>query len=278
MKRIILISLLLCILCAGTASAYQLYLTCPASVQAGQTLKCTVDSNFPAGTSFDLVFYQAMYTATELDHQSVTIQENHATQYKLFDTRGLKGGQYKMEIQFNSADESKLSSDSTTSQLVKLIDRSGEITLTAPTTQPLDDALHIDGSIAKKGNDGVEIEVKGQNTGRVFGPQYIPTTNDIKSGAGMFSRKVTVTEPDNYDVSFSDVNGFIGIVTFEVVSPVPIQTPTPVFTTIVRTTRPTLTTPPTPSPTPTQSPLTEIIVIGALGITGLMYSRIPKKP
>jgi len=178
MKKIILISLLLCILCAGTASAYQLYLTCPASVQAGQTLECTVDSNFPAGTSFDLVLYQMMYTPTVLARQSVTIQENHATQYKLFDTSNLKGGQYKMECQLTSADESKLSSDSVTSQLVQIIDRSSEITITSPTTQPLNDALQINGSIAKKGNDGVEIEVRGHYTGRVFGPQYIPTTND----------------------------------------------------------------------------------------------------
>ena len=37
----------------------------------------------------------------------------------------------------------------------------------------------------------------------------------------MFTRKVTVTESDSYDVYFSDVNGFIGVVRFEVVSPVP---------------------------------------------------------
>jgi hypothetical protein len=275
MKKLFLIALVLCMFCAGTASAYGLYLTCPASVQAGQTLKCTIDSDLPAGTSFNLVFYQSLYTATELDRQPVTIQKDQATQYKLFDTRGYKGGQYKIEIQIDSGYLGDLRSDSVTSQLVTLIDRSGEITITSPTTQMLADALQIDGSIIKKGSDGVEIEVKGQNTGRVFNPQYIPTTKDMKSGAGIFTRKVTVTEADSYDVYFSDPDGLIGIVTFEVVTPAP----TPIPTTIVQTTRTTIqTTPPTPSPTPTKSPLAEVVVIGALGITGVLFSRLPKKP
>jgi len=274
MKKIILIILLISLVCAGTASAYDLNLSCPDSVQAGLTLKCSIDSNLPAGSSFNLLFYQSMYTATELDRLPVTIQENHATQYKLFDTRGLKGGQYKVEIQ--GIDESRLQSDSVTSRLVKIIDRSDEITLTAPTTQNLADALQVAGSIAKKGKDGVEIEVRGQNIGTVYYPQYIPTTNDIRSGAGVFNQKVTVTRPDDYDVYFRDSNGLIGIVTFTVVAPAPTQVPTAISTTVVRTTKPTLT--PTPSPTPTKSPLGEIVAISALGITGILIARMPKKP
>jgi hypothetical protein len=274
MKKIVLIILLLSLLCAGTASAYYLNLSCPDSLQAGLTLKCSVDSTLPAGTSFNLVFYQSMYTATPLDSLPVTIQENHATQYKLFDTRGLKGGQYKVEIQ--GIDESRLSSDSFSSRLVKLIDRSDEITLTSPTTQNLADALQIAGSIAKKGNEGVEIEVRGQNVGTVYYPQYIPTTNDIRSGAGVFNRKVTVTRPDDYDVYFRDSNGLIGIETFTVIAPAPTQVPTTVSTTVVRTTKPPIM--PTPSPTPTKSPMGEIVLIGALGITGILIARVPKKP
>jgi len=169
-----------------------------------------------------------------------------------------------------------LSSDSFSSRLVKLIDRSGEITLTAPTTQNLEDALQIAGSIDKKGNDGVEIEVRGQNVGTVYYPQYIPTKNDIRSGAGVFNQKVTVTRPDDYDVYFRDSNGLIGIETFTVVAPIPTQVPTTVSTTVVRTTRTTLTTP-TPSPTPTKSPLGEIVMIGALGVAGVLIVRKQNK-
>ena len=274
MKKIVLLVLLLSLLCAGTASAYYLNLSCPDSLQAGLTLKCSIDSNLPAGSSFDLVFYQSMYTSTEIDRIPVTIQNNQGPQYKAFITKGLKGGQYKVELQ--GVDESRLSSDSFSSRLVKLIDRSGEITLTAPTTQNLEDALQIAGSIDKKGNDGVEIEVRGQNVGTVYYPQYIPTKNDIRSGAGVFNQKVTVTRPDDYDVYFRDSNGLIGIETFTVVAPIPTQVPTTVSTTVVRTTRTTLTTP-TPSPTPTKSPLGEIVMIGALGVAGVLIVRKQNK-
>ncbi len=174
MKKIILIAF--CLMCiVGTASAYQLYLSCPESVQVGLPLKCSIDSNFPAGTTFDVVIYQSGYTATPIKRQSVTIQENHATQYSILDTKGLPGGQYKVEIQFIGPDEGRLSSDSVTLQLPVLIDRSGDITITSPMTQTLDEALRIEGYITKIGNDGVQIEVRGPD-GRIFGPQWIGTT------------------------------------------------------------------------------------------------------
>ena len=45
-------------------------------------------------------------------------------------------------------------------QLPILIDRSNEITITSPMTQALVDALRIEGSITKIGNEGVQIEVR----------------------------------------------------------------------------------------------------------------------
>src|SRR5512137_1007955 len=210
MKRILLIVLfLLCI--AGTASAYQFYLSCPESVQVGLPLKCSIDSNLPAGTTFDLAFYQSGYTATPISRQSVTIQDTQATQYKLFDTKGLPGGQYKLEAQFRGNDEASLSSDSKTWQLPVLIDRSGEITITSPMTQNVDEALRIEGYIAKIGNDGVEIAVRGPN-GAIFGPQWIGTKLNVQSGAGVFTQFVPVTAPGEYDVTFKDTKGFIGVV------------------------------------------------------------------
>ena len=120
---IILIELsLMCIV--GSASAYQLYLFCPGSVQVNTPLKCSVDSNFPAGTTFDVVMYPPGYTTTPLHSQTVTIQKNHATQYQIFDTSGLSGGQYRVEIQFIGPDEDRLSSDSVTLQLPRLIESS----------------------------------------------------------------------------------------------------------------------------------------------------------
>ena len=274
MKRILLIAL--CMMCIiGTASAYTLTLDCPDSVQVGIPLKCSIDSDFPAGTTFDIVFYQSGYTATAISRQSVTIQDNHATQYKLFDTRGLPGGQYKVEAQFRGNDEASLSSDSKTWQLPVLIDRSGEITITSPMTQNMDEALRIEGYIAKIGNDGVEIAVRGPD-GVIFGPQWIGTKINMQSGAGVFTQYVAVIVPGEYDVTFKDAKGYIGVVTFKVSAPVT-TTPTSLpATTHVITTRPP-TTVPTTMPTTKPSPLSPVPLVAALGLIGVLSVILAKK-
>jgi hypothetical protein len=276
MKRIIL--LILCLMCiAGTASAYQLYLKCPSDkqsvdasseLQVGLPLKCSIDSNFPAGTTFNIAFYQSGYTATKIVDQPVTIQADHNTLYKLIDTKGLPGGSYKVEIQFIGADEPRLSSDSNTLQLVKLIDRSGDIEITSPASQTTDDALRIEGSISKEGSDGVQIEVRGPD-GKIFGPQYIGTTNDIKNGAGIFTKKVMVTSPGSYDVDFTDAKGYIGTKTFTVTAPATPTTAIPTTTAVVVKTTKVVTTAPTPWPT-TQSPLSPLTILFATGMAGML--------
>ncbi|HSQ93379.1 MAG TPA: hypothetical protein VLL74_03705, partial [Methanoregula sp.] len=213
MKRILLIALCLAGM-AGAASAYGLYLDCPQSIQAGLPLKCSIDSDLPAGYTLDLVLYRSQYTATELARHSVTIQEDKNTQYRLFETQGLPGGTYKVEMQLKTTGgESSLRSDSVTYKIVQILDRSSEITITAPETQTLDEALRIEGSIDKLSNEGVQIEVRGPE-GRIFGPQYIGTKADIRNDAGIFTYRVTVTSPGTYEVSFSDPKGFIGIKEF----------------------------------------------------------------
>ena len=275
MKKFILLLVGLMLL-TGTASAYGLYVNCsPKSIQVGETLKCSIDSTLRAGTTFDMVFYQSGYTATEINRQTVTIQDNKQTQYKLFDTVGLPGGQYKMEIQFNSPGASSLSDDSVTNQLVTLIDRSAEITVTSPVTQPISNALQISGSITGEGNSGVQLEVRGPD-GKVFGPQYIGTKGDVR-GDGTFTQTVSVTSPGSYDVTFTDHKGFIGIKTFLVTAPVTQAVTTkPATTTQPVTSRP-VTTIPTPWPTATKSPLSPIAIIGALGIAGLIAAAASRK-
>lgn len=273
MKKIIFIAV--CLVCiVGAASAYQLDLSCPESVQVGLPLKCSVDSNFPAGTTFDVVVYQSGYTATPLKRQSITVQPTQATQYILFDTKGLPGGQYKVEIQFTGPDEGRLSSHSVTLQLPRLLDRSGEITITSPLTQTSDEPLRIEGSVLKVGNDGIEIEVQGPD-GLVFGPQWIGTKRNIQSGAGEFTHKVSVTKPGEYDVSFKDSKGYIGVKTFRVLAQAtPVSTTLP--TTAPVTTRPPVTVP-TPLPTTTQSPLSPLSVVAALSAMGLLSVILMKK-
>lgn len=282
MKRIILLAL--CLMCiAGTASAYQLYLKCPSDkpeisdkvskIQVGVPLKCSIDSNFPAGTTFNIVFYQSQYTATEISSQPLTIQEAKTTQYKLIDTVGLKDGTYKIEVQFVGADEPRLSSDSKTVQIVELVDRSDEIEITSPMTQKVEDALRIEGSIYHLGSDGVQIEIRGPD-GRIFGPQYIATTGEIRDGSGKFTKKVPVTTPGEYDVDFSDANGYIGQVTFMVTgAETAATTAIPTTTSVITRTQKPDTTIPTPWPTTTpESPISPFTVLCAAGLAGLFVT------
>jgi hypothetical protein len=274
MKKILLIAL--CLMCiAGTASAYGLNLACPESVQAGLPLKCSIDSDFPAGTTFNIVFYQTQYTATEVSRQPITIQDNQVTQYKLLDTKGLPGGNYKVEVQYTGADEPRLRSGSTTLALVKVIDRSGEITITSPVTQNPDEALRIEGSISKIGNEGVKIEVRGPE-GVVF-DNWIGSKETIQSGAGVFTKQVTVLGPGDYDVMFSDTKGYIGTKTFHVAAP-PTQAITTVPTTVevIKTTKTTVTAP-TPWPTATQSPLSPVTALIGIAGAGLVAVFVMRK-
>jgi len=275
MKRIILIALfLMCI--TGTVSAYGLYVSCAESVQVGLPLKCSIDSDFPPGTTFDIVFYQTQYTATEVSRQSLTIQDNKLTQYKLLDTKGLPGGNYKVEVQYQGADEPRLRSDSQTMQLVKLIDRSGDVTITSPITQSPEDALRIEGSVTKLGDGGVKVEVRGPDGGVLF-DSWIGTKEDLRSGAGVFTKLVGVTGPGDYDVAFTDTKGYIGTITFHVAAPAT-QSITPVSTTsaVVKTTN-APTTAPTAWPTATQSPLSPVTAFVGIAAAGLVAISVMKR-
>jgi hypothetical protein len=187
---------------------------------------------------------------------------------------GLAGGIYASRNQFTGPDEGRLSTDSVILQLPILIDRSNEITITSPMTQALVDALRIEGSISKIGNEGVQIEVRGPE-GTVFGPEWIGTTEILQSGAGEFTKKVIVTRAGEYDVYFKDVKGYIGVKTFTVTAPAT-TSPTTVRTTTAVTTRPP-TTVPTPIPTTPQSPLSPMTIVGALAFVGLVSIVLMKK-
>lgn len=277
MKNLVFLITISCLLIIGPVSAYHVYINCSDAIQVGQPLKISIDSNFPAGTSFDLVFYEAQYTATEISRQIVTIQQDQQTQYKLFDTNGLKGGNYKVEVQFHG--DVSPSSDSIIEKLIKLIDRSGEITITSPSTQNVDEALRIEGSISKLGNKGVQIEVRGPN-GPVFGPTWIETKNDMKSGDGQFTKTVPIGQRGDYIVNFQDINGFIGTVTFHVTGGIATTSTTTISTS--PTTKVTIKSPPTtivaPTPVTTKSSISIIFAfLAVFFISGISIFSLRKK-
>ena len=126
--------------------------------------------------------------------------------------------------------------------------------------------FRIEGSITKAGDTGVEMVVTGPD-GFVFGPKKIDTKLRTPDGAGEFTQQVTVKQPGEYDVTFKDAKGYVGVKTFKVVAAVP-----PIQTTV-----PTTTVTPLPpittlasSPMATQSPLSPLTIIAVLSITGLI--------
>ncbi|MDD1686087.1 hypothetical protein [Methanoregula sp.] len=273
MRKILCIALLL--LCmVGTASAYNIYLKCPTSVQAGLPLKCTLDSSFPPGTTFTLSLYQSQYTATQIKTQKVTVQADHKTMNLITDTDGLPGGQYKMELEYNSAVTP--SSDSITLQLITIIDRSDEIEITSPVTQNIDGALRIEGEIKDLGDGGVELEVNGPD-GRIYGPQWIGTKASIKNNAGIFTQKVDVTSGGDYTVDFSDAKGYIGTKYFTVVAPTTVATTVPITTAVVKITKTSATTIPTPWPTTAKSPLSPLTVLVGIAGAGMLAVLMSRK-
>jgi len=269
---------ILCILLITPVSAYQLFMDAPAEINVGQTIKVIGNSTLPVGTSFDVVMYYAQYTATEIERRTVTLQDyNNKTFVIPFSTRGLKGGLYRIEVQSDSGIEDRLSSDSVIQKLVNVVDRSREITITSPMTQDIKDALMIEGSIAKLGDDGVKFEIRGPE-GPVFGPTWIETRKEMKQGAGEFIKTIDVNVPGDYDVQFSDAKGYIGVVTFHVNAPTPVSTPGMTIPSTRATTR-IPTTIPTTTPAPTKSslslallPLT-LVVIGGITVLSRRKKR-----
>ena len=269
---------ILSLLVITPVSAYQLFIDAPAELNVGQTLKVMGNSTLPAGTSFDVVMYYAQYTATEIERRTVTLQDyNNKTFVIPFSTRGLKGGLYRIEVQSDSGIEDRLSSDSVIQKLVNVVDRSREITITSLMTQDIKDALIIEGSIAKLGDDGAKLEIRGPE-GPVFGPTWIETRKEMKQGAGEFIKTININVPGDYDVHFSDAKGYIGVVIFHVNAPTPISAPAKTLPPTQATTR-MPTTIPTTTPAPTQSslspallPLT-LIVIGGITVLSSRKKR-----
>jgi hypothetical protein len=143
-------------------------------------------------------------------------------------------------------------------------------------TQNQDGALRIEGSITKLGDGGVKIEVRGPD-GITLHDEWIGTKEDIRNGAGVFTKQIPVSGPGDYDVIFTDTKGYIGMKTFNVPAPAT-QAITMVSTTpaVVKTTK-AVTTIPTPWPTATKSPLSPITALTGIAGAGLAAVILMKR-
>lgn len=235
--RRILFFLLSMALCCSAVQGYVLFIEAPGELRAGAPLLVSGTTTFPAGTQFDLVFYKLQFTTPEeIGRRMIVVDESKKFDAS-FPTTGLEAGQYKVEVQFLREPGSKLGSDSVTLQLVEIIDRSGEIFLTAPRDQVLGEALLIEGYIPDAGIATITLRISGPG-GFSLPDQYVRTTTQPGRIDGHFSYNLPVTDPGNYYVEIYDRDGFMTTVKYAVERPAPATTPAG-------------TEPPAPEPSPT---------------------------
>ncbi|NYT20644.1 MAG: hypothetical protein GKC07_02445 [Methanomicrobiales archaeon] len=223
MRRILFFLLSAALLC-GAVQGYVLSIEAPGELRAGAPLLVSGTTTFPAGTQFDIVFYKLQFTTPqEIGRRMIVVGESKEFDAS-FPTTGLEAGHYKVEVQFLKDPGSKLGSDSVTLQQVEIIDRSGEIFLTAPRDQVLGEALLIEGYIPDLGVATITLRISGP-AGFSLPDQFVRTTTQPGKVDGWFSYKVPVTEPGNYYVEIYDREGFMATVKYAVERPAPVTTP-----------------------------------------------------
>lgn len=218
MKKIVLLLIGLLFL-PGWVSAYVVNIDAPDSLAVGKPLVVTGTTTIGIGTPIDVVLYYQLTTTTEIQRKIVYVQSDK-TFKTVFDTTGLKTGTYKVEV------PTPASSDSVSMRLVNLFDRSEDIRLTSPTNQSFSGKIHVTGNINGDENSGVQIEVIAPSGLVVFGPQYVNTDN-----AAHFSAEIAIPEPGVYEISFTDVNGYIGSRSISSLGPAAAVTPVATATT-----------------------------------------------
>ncbi|HUU74732.1 MAG TPA: hypothetical protein VMW63_01440 [Methanoregulaceae archaeon] len=249
---------------AAGAQGYILNIDAPEKVQAGVPLVVTGSTTFPAGTEFDLMFYKLNQPLPELVERRVVIIDESKEFIASLSTMGLESGQYKLEVAFPSDQGTKLGSGSTTLKILDIIDRSDELRITSPLEQTLTETLLVEGYIQDIGVATISMKVTGPG-GFVVPVTNIRTTTIPGRIDGHFSKKIAVSDPGNYYVSFSDAKGFMTTVKFTVVMP-------------ARTTEMTITPSgePTEEPTPTASPVPIAGLCGGLLGAAVLAYRIRK--
>ena len=197
MKKIVLLVMGLLFL-TGVASAYQVNIDAPDSLPVGKPLIVNGTTTFGIGTPIDVVLYYQLTTTSEIKRKIVYVQSDY-TFRAVFDTTGLKTGMYKVEVPTSGM------GDSITMRVVNLVDRSDDIQLTSQMSQIFNGKISVAGTIKGDENSGVQIEVIGPDNSVVFGPLYVNTNYQ-----GSFSTDVPITEPGDYEVSFTDAGGYVG--------------------------------------------------------------------
>lgn len=202
---------------AGAGSAYSFDFITPDSQTA--TLKMGVGSqivvdcvtdNIPAGATMRIVL--AKSGGNSIESKSVIIQsDGHfgAT----FETWELAGGMYTVTVQEPKDYPFGSKRNWFT---VQLVDRTSELTSTAPRVQYSTEEVQVSGKASATGGRGVELTMyEGTTTdGRVvYGPTWVGTDEN-----GQFSEKLPATGTGVYQVVVKDKDGYIGLLTYTLMS------------------------------------------------------------
>ena len=206
MKTIVLLFLGLFV-CVGYASAAQIFIEAPDTLTIGKPLIVTGTTTFGVGTPIDVVLYYQLTTSTEIKRKIAYVGSDKTFRV-VFDTTDLNKGMYKVEVPANGLGDS-----SVPMRLVNLVSRSDEISISSAKTQAYTGKLYVAGTLSGTVGSGVQVEVLGPGNTIVYGPAYINTNN-----YGGFSADIPITEPGDYEVSFTDSRGYIGNRVFFVVS------------------------------------------------------------
>ncbi len=204
MKRIVLLVLVFFMLISG-ASAYQVFIYAPDTLTVGKPLVVNGTTTFGIGTPIDVVLYRQVTTSTEVKRKIAYVQSDNTFRV-VFDTTNLQTGLYKVEVPASGT------GDSISMRQVRLIDRSDEITLTSQTTQTLSGKMYVDGKITGDTNSGVQIAVIGPDNSVIYGPMYVGTDS-----LGGFDVVVPISQTGDYEVSFTDDQGYVGSRTISII-------------------------------------------------------------
>lgn len=201
----------------GAVSAYSFDFITPDSQTA--TLKMGVGSqivvdcvtdNIPAGATMRIVL--AKSGGNSIESKSVIIQsDGHFG--TTFETWELAGGMYTVTVQEPKDYPFGSKRNWFT---VQLVDRTGELTSTAPRVQYSTEEVQVSGKASATGGRGVELTMyEGTTTdGRVvYGPTWVGTDEN-----GQFSEKLPATGAGVYQVVVKDKDGYIGLLTYTLMS------------------------------------------------------------
>ena len=207
MKRIAFVLLIMAALTIP-ATAYILTFEVPSTIYMGEDIYIEGSSTIPAGTTMQLALYQQKGTITELERNTITIQDDGYWSTS-FETSDLDAGTYKIEVPPQYTEN--LGSSSVFYQMFEIIDRSSEIVITSPSEQKYNGYLDISGRSTTREDRGIQLLVEGPY-GIVFPKQWI-STDDY----GYFSESVPIETEGSFEASFYDNEGLIAVVNFEVI-------------------------------------------------------------